>query len=186
MLGEDPKQANASKLAGNMMITMAIEAMAEAMVLSGSTGLAPQAFFDLILGTLFGCPVYRSYSARIVSGDFEAGFTMNLGLKDLRLAAAAAKDARSTLPLLDAVRGRMAEAVESGMGDKGLVSIRRLRLARAAGMTDQEQSISEPLDRILTRLREREDVWWARNDQIARWVRTGNIPGPAGPGCSGQ
>ena len=35
----------------------------------------------LILGTLFGCPVYRTYSAKIVSGDFEAGFTMNLGLE---------------------------------------------------------------------------------------------------------
>jgi peptidoglycan/xylan/chitin deacetylase (PgdA/CDA1 family) len=26
------------------------------------------------------------------------------------------------------------------------------------------------LDRILTRLRERDDVWWARKDQIARWT----------------
>jgi peptidoglycan/xylan/chitin deacetylase (PgdA/CDA1 family) len=26
------------------------------------------------------------------------------------------------------------------------------------------------LDRILTRLREREDVWWARKDQIAQWT----------------
>jgi len=25
-------------------------------------------------------------------------------------------------------------------------------------------------DRVLTRLREREEVWWARKDQIARWV----------------
>jgi peptidoglycan/xylan/chitin deacetylase (PgdA/CDA1 family) len=26
------------------------------------------------------------------------------------------------------------------------------------------------LDRILTRLRDREDVWWARKDEIAQWV----------------
>ncbi len=26
------------------------------------------------------------------------------------------------------------------------------------------------LDRVLARLREREDVWWARKDEIARWV----------------
>jgi peptidoglycan/xylan/chitin deacetylase (PgdA/CDA1 family) len=26
------------------------------------------------------------------------------------------------------------------------------------------------LDRVLTRLKERDDVWWARKDQIARWV----------------
>jgi 3-hydroxyisobutyrate dehydrogenase-like beta-hydroxyacid dehydrogenase len=118
VLGDDPKQANAAKIAGNMMITMAIEAMAEAVVLTGSTGLMPEAFFDLILRTPFGCPVYRSYSARIVSGDFDAGFTMNLGLKDLRLATAAAENTGRTLPLLDAVRARMAEAVEAGMGDR--------------------------------------------------------------------
>jgi 3-hydroxyisobutyrate dehydrogenase-like beta-hydroxyacid dehydrogenase len=118
VLGEDPKQANAAKIAGNMMIAMAIEAMAEAVVLAGSNGLAPQALFDLILGTLFGCPVYRTYGAKIVSGDFEAGFTMNLGLKDLQLAAAAAEKAGQTFPVLDAVRARTAEAVKAGMGDK--------------------------------------------------------------------
>jgi hypothetical protein len=26
------------------------------------------------------------------------------------------------------------------------------------------------LDRIFTRLREHQDVWWARRDQIAQWV----------------
>jgi peptidoglycan/xylan/chitin deacetylase (PgdA/CDA1 family) len=26
------------------------------------------------------------------------------------------------------------------------------------------------LDRILTRLRDHDDVWWARNDPIAQWV----------------
>ncbi len=118
VLGDDPKQANAAKIAGNVMITMAIEAMAEAVVLTGGNGLAPQAFFDLILGTLFGCPVYRSYSAKIVSGDFAAGFTMNLGLKDLRLAAAAAETTGQSLPVLEAVRVRTAEAVGAGLGDK--------------------------------------------------------------------
>jgi 3-hydroxyisobutyrate dehydrogenase-like beta-hydroxyacid dehydrogenase len=118
VLGEDPKQANAAKIAGNMMIAMAIEAMAEAVVLTGSNGLAPQAFYDLMLGTLFGCPAYRTYSAKIVSGDFEPGFTMTLGLKDLRLAAAAGEKPGRSLPMLDAVRAQMAAAAEAGMGDK--------------------------------------------------------------------
>jgi 3-hydroxyisobutyrate dehydrogenase-like beta-hydroxyacid dehydrogenase len=130
VLGEDPKQASAAKIAGNMMITMAIEAMAEATVLTGSTGLAPEAFFDLILETLFGCRVYRLYSAKMVSGDFKAGFTMNLGLKDLGLAVAASQKAGRTLPLLDAVRARMAEAIEAGMGDKDWSAIADYTLRR--------------------------------------------------------
>lgn len=118
VLGEDPKQANAAKIAGNMMIAMAIEAMAEAVVLTGGNGLAPEPFFDLMLQTLFGGRVYETYSAKIMKGDFEAGFRMQLGLKDLGLAAAAGEKSGKCLPLLDAVRARMAEAVEAGMGDK--------------------------------------------------------------------
>jgi 3-hydroxyisobutyrate dehydrogenase-like beta-hydroxyacid dehydrogenase len=118
VLGEDPKQANAAKIAGNMMIAMAIEAMAEAVVLTESNGLAAEHFFDLILQTLFAGRAYENYSTKIVKRDFEAGFRMQLGLKDLGLAAAAAEKSGKRLPLLDAVRARMAEAVEAGMGDK--------------------------------------------------------------------
>ncbi|HEX3348149.1 MAG TPA: NAD(P)-dependent oxidoreductase, partial [Acetobacteraceae bacterium] len=118
VLGEDPKQANAAKIAGNMMIAMAIEAMAEAVVLTGSNGLRPEPFFDLMLHTLFGAAAYETYSAKIAKGDFEPGFRMQLGLKDLGLAAAAAEQAGKRLPQLDAVRARMIEAVAAGMGEK--------------------------------------------------------------------
>ena len=53
-MGEEPARANAAKIAANMMITMAIEAMAEAVVLTEASGLQRDAFFELILGTLFG------------------------------------------------------------------------------------------------------------------------------------
>lgn len=72
---------------------------------------------DLILQTLFGGRVHENCGAKIMKGDFEAGFRMQLGLKDLGLAAAGENSGRC-LPLLDAVRGRMAEAVEAGMGDR--------------------------------------------------------------------
>jgi 3-hydroxyisobutyrate dehydrogenase-like beta-hydroxyacid dehydrogenase len=118
VLGDDPKQANAAKIAGNMMIAMAIEAMAEAVVLTGSNGVATEAFLDLMLQTLFGGRVYENYGAKILKGDFEPGFRMQLGLKDLGLAAAAAETSGKRLPLLDAVRARMAEAVAAGMGNR--------------------------------------------------------------------
>ncbi len=118
VLGDDPKRANAAKIAGNMMITMAIEAMAEAVVLTEANGLAAEAFFDLILNTLFGGRSYESYSGKIAKGDFDPGFKMTLGLKDLGLAAAAADAAGKRLPMLDAVHARMSEAVAAGMGEK--------------------------------------------------------------------
>jgi len=118
VLGADPKQATAAKIAGNMMITMAIQAMAEAVVLTGANGLSADVFFDLILHTLFAGRSYETYSKKILDGDFEAGFRMRLGLKDLGLAAAAAQASGKRLPLLVAVHAQMAEAVQAGMGDK--------------------------------------------------------------------
>jgi 3-hydroxyisobutyrate dehydrogenase-like beta-hydroxyacid dehydrogenase len=118
VMGERPEHANAAKIAGNMMIGMAIEAMAEATLLVEGNGVKPQAFFDLILESLFGCRVYQSYSPKIVQREYAPGFKMSLGLKDLRLAAAAAERAGKRLPMLDTVRGQMTEAVQAGLGDK--------------------------------------------------------------------
>ena len=117
-LGEDPPRANAAKIAANTMITMVIEAMAEAVVLTEANGLPRAAFFELILGTLFGGRSYESYSAKIAHDDYEPGFKARLGLKDLRLATEAATAAGRRLPMLDAVRERMGEAVAAGLGDK--------------------------------------------------------------------
>jgi 3-hydroxyisobutyrate dehydrogenase-like beta-hydroxyacid dehydrogenase len=117
-MGETPKQANAAKIACNMMITMAIEAMAEAVVITESQGVGREAFFDVILNTLFGGRAYQTYSANITNSAYDPGFKARLGLKDLRLAAEAAQMASRELPMLAAVKGRMAEAVDAGLGER--------------------------------------------------------------------
>jgi 3-hydroxyisobutyrate dehydrogenase-like beta-hydroxyacid dehydrogenase len=117
-MGEVPAQANAAKIAANMMIAMAIEAMAEGVVLAESVGLERTRFFELILGTLFAGRAYESNSAQIIEGSFEPGFKAKLGLKDLRLATEAGKATGRSLPMLDAVRERMGDAVSAGLGEK--------------------------------------------------------------------
>ena len=118
VLGTDPRQANAAKIAANMMITMAIEAMAEGVAIAGSAGLGADVFLDLVLHTLFAGRAYESYSKNILDKRYEPGFKMRLGLKDLGLAAAAAEAAGATLPMLAAVHGQMRGAVDAGLGDK--------------------------------------------------------------------
>ncbi|SDA30079.1 NAD(P)-dependent oxidoreductase [Sphingomonas sp. NFR15] len=130
VLGEHPRQANAAKIAGNMMITFAIEAMAEALVLTGDNGVTTEAFFELMLGTLFGGRIYETYSASIAADKYEPGFRMQLGLKDLRLATEAAQAAGKRLPMLEAVRTRMSEAVDAGMGEKDWSAIAQLLLRK--------------------------------------------------------
>lgn len=131
-MGDAPKQANAAKIAVNMMITMAIEAMAEAVVLTESNGVGRDAFFDVMLNTLFGGRAYETYSANIANSAYEPGFRATLGLKDLRLAASAAEAAGRTLPMLAAVKGRMSEAVDAGLGDKDWSIMADYTLSRRA------------------------------------------------------
>lgn len=117
-MGSEAPAANAAKIACNMMISMTIEALAEAVVLTEANGLQRTDFFDLILGTLFGGRSYQVYSAIIAEGNYDPGFRAKLGLKDLRLAREAAADAGRALPMLDAVHERMREAVDAGLGDR--------------------------------------------------------------------
>ena len=117
-LGEDPAQANAAKLAANMMIAMAIEAMAEGVALSESVGLDRTDFFELILGTLFAGRVYESYSAQITERSFEPGFKAKLALKDMRLASELSKETGRALPMLDVVHARLTTVVSAGLGEK--------------------------------------------------------------------
>ncbi|MGN4069948.1 NAD(P)-dependent oxidoreductase [Burkholderia gladioli] len=117
-MGEAPPTAHAAKIACNMMITMAIEAMAEAVVLTEGNGLERERFFELILGTLFGSRSYQVYSGNILREQYEPGFKARLGLKDLRLAGAEAEALDRQLPMLDAVRQQMSQAVEAGGGER--------------------------------------------------------------------
>jgi 3-hydroxyisobutyrate dehydrogenase-like beta-hydroxyacid dehydrogenase len=135
-LGDEPHQANAAKIAGNMMITFAIEAMAEALVLTGDNGVTPETFFELMLGTLFPGRIYQTYSAKIAAGDYEPGFRMKLGLKDLRLATEAAEKAGKRLPMLDTVRAQMGEAIDAGMGEQDWSGIAKLLLEQGGKAAD--------------------------------------------------
>lgn len=117
--GEAPQRANAAKIGVNMMLAMAIGAMSEAAALARENEVEPEAFFDLMLGTLFaGAPAYQIYGPKILKGDFEPGFSLRLGLKDVGLAMAAAGDQDRRMKMLRAIKDEMEAALEAGMGDK--------------------------------------------------------------------
>jgi 3-hydroxyisobutyrate dehydrogenase-like beta-hydroxyacid dehydrogenase len=123
-LGADPKSANVAKIGGNMMLGMAVGALAEGAALAQTAGLDPKAFFELMLGTLFsGAPVYGIDAPKILSGDFEPGFKLRLGLKDIGLAVAAAGDQAERLKMLQAIKTEMEAAVAAGLGERDLSAL---------------------------------------------------------------
>ncbi|HEY7612455.1 MAG TPA: NAD(P)-dependent oxidoreductase [Gemmatimonadales bacterium] len=118
-LGGEPREASAAKLAGNFLIAAAIECMGEAVVLAERYGVQPAALLEILSNTLFAAPVYRNYGKLIAERRYEpAGFRLELGLKDVRLALAAAESARAPMPVASLIRDHFLEALAQGDGER--------------------------------------------------------------------
>jgi 3-hydroxyisobutyrate dehydrogenase-like beta-hydroxyacid dehydrogenase len=134
-VGSEPHLANVAKLAANFVLVSAIEAMSEAFAFCERQNVAPEKIAEILTGTLFAAPAYKTYSAAILERKFEAGFKLALGLKDVRLMLAASEKAGAPLPFASVVRDNLVDAVAHGEGDKDWAAISRVALRRAA-LTD--------------------------------------------------
>jgi 3-hydroxyisobutyrate dehydrogenase-like beta-hydroxyacid dehydrogenase len=118
LIGTEPAHASLVKLAGNFLITAAIEAFAEAAAVVGKAGVDRGRFLDVLIETLFGAPVYRSYGPIVLEERYSPpGFRLPLGLKDNRLLMQAGERLAVPLPLASLVRDRMLAALARGYGD---------------------------------------------------------------------
>ena len=136
-LGDDPKHANITKIAGNMMITLAIEAMGEATALTESYGLKANDFLEVVTNTMFASPSYKRYGSNIANNSYEPGFKLTLGLKDVNLALEAANAKHALLPAAEIVRETMREAVEQGLGSEDWSALAKVT-HRRAGLEDKK------------------------------------------------
>jgi 3-hydroxyisobutyrate dehydrogenase-like beta-hydroxyacid dehydrogenase len=113
--GDDVGAANVVKLAGNFMLTAAIEIMAEAAALAENNGIPRARLLEMFTQTLFACPVFVNYGKRIVDADFDkVGFRLPLALKDMRLALQTANAAPTPMPVLGLLRDRYLAALANG------------------------------------------------------------------------
>ncbi|MCG5258581.1 NAD(P)-dependent oxidoreductase [Cupriavidus gilardii] len=131
-LGERPEQANAAKLAVNFMIASAIGTMGEAVALAQGHGVDKADFLELVTSTAFAAPVYKGYGKAIAEERFEpAGFKLALGLKDIRLALAAAEQVNVPLPLASALRDAHIESLAHDEGHLDWAALSRTSARRA-------------------------------------------------------
>src|SRR5262249_62415610 len=99
-LGDDPGAANVVKLACNFLLASAIEAMAEAFTLAEKNGVERRRLADLLVQTVYDCPVYRNYGKQIAEQRYvPALFKLSLGRKDIRLALETATSSHVPMPL---------------------------------------------------------------------------------------
>ncbi len=129
-----PEAAIAIKLANNFVLGCAVETMAEAFALVRKYGVNPQVFYDVMTEGLFAAPAYKVYGKLIVDSSYDKpGFTVKLGLKDIKLALAAAELVGVPLPSGSVVRDRLIGAIGHGDGDKDWAVLGR-ESARASGL----------------------------------------------------
>ncbi len=117
VVSEQPHSANLVKLSGNFLIASVIESVSEAVALVAKAGVDRQQYVDILTSTLFAAPVYQTYGGLIARREFEpAGFAAQLGLKDVRLALAAAEQLQVPLPVASLLRDRFLTLVATGGG----------------------------------------------------------------------
>lgn len=118
VFGDKPEMANAVKLSGNFLISSVIESLGEAVALTRKYGIDPHEYIDFLTSTLFAAPVYKTYGGLIADQKYQpAGFKMRLGLKDIRLAIAAAEAVDVALPFASVVHDHALTAIARGMAD---------------------------------------------------------------------
>jgi 3-hydroxyisobutyrate dehydrogenase-like beta-hydroxyacid dehydrogenase len=133
-LGEAPSAASLVKLCGNFMILSAVEALGEAMALAEKGGVAKQQLLEVLTGTLFDSPIYRTYGAILAAERFKpAGFAAPLGLKDMRLVGQSADALRVPMPLLSLLRDHLLQTIAQEGEDVDWSAI-ALAIKRNAGL----------------------------------------------------
>jgi 3-hydroxyisobutyrate dehydrogenase-like beta-hydroxyacid dehydrogenase len=133
--GTEPEAASAIKLANNLVLGCAIQAMGEAFSLVRKYDVQPQVLYDVLTDGLFSAPAYKVYGKIMVEEGYDrAGSTIALNLKDANLIIGAGDIARVPLPSGNTFRDRLLGAIAHGDADKDVAAL-ALEQARASGLT---------------------------------------------------
>jgi 3-hydroxyisobutyrate dehydrogenase-like beta-hydroxyacid dehydrogenase len=116
-------QGASAKLAINMMLGLALQGLAEAVVLGAKSGLDRDTLLEMIAETAVASPIIAMKTPAIRSGKFPAAFPLKHMAKDFGLAVAAAKDVGADLPITRMAAETFAAARSDGLGDSDIMAI---------------------------------------------------------------
>ncbi len=123
-LGNRPEQANIVKIAGNYLMACAIQSLGEAVSLAEARDVDAGQLTELLSSTMFPGQVYGTYGKLIAQRRYQpAGFTTELGRKDLHLALDSAAHANIPLPIGEVLRSVFDQAIQAGHGHDDWASI---------------------------------------------------------------
>jgi len=132
VVGREPRQAHALKLGGNFLISAMIHSLSESFVYAEAQGIAPDVFLEAVNSALFQSPFYAAYGNVMLHPPEQAGATVELGAKDLRLLREAAASRHTRLSLADNLAEIFAQAQQDGLG-KTDWAVGQYRMAQRRG-----------------------------------------------------
>jgi 3-hydroxyisobutyrate dehydrogenase-like beta-hydroxyacid dehydrogenase len=134
VVGTQPEQANAVKIARNFLLATVIESLGEAFSLIRKSDVAPDVFLNILTSTSLSAPVYKNYGKLMVERAYEpAQFSMELGLKDVELALATAHEKGVSLPSADLIRKNLIQAIAAGDGHKDWAALAEFLESKGSG-----------------------------------------------------
>jgi 3-hydroxyisobutyrate dehydrogenase-like beta-hydroxyacid dehydrogenase len=125
---DDAMQAALLKLCVNALGGAMIAGFGEALALGASGGLPIWKLVEVIQASPFHSPLFLVKGELVEKRDFAPRFSVALAEKDQRLAQEAAEDQGAKVPVSEAVRRLLADAAESGRGDKDVAAVADLLL----------------------------------------------------------
>jgi 3-hydroxyisobutyrate dehydrogenase-like beta-hydroxyacid dehydrogenase len=126
------------KLAINISLAAQVLAFSEGLLLAERGGIDPELAAEVMTTSSIGSPLLRARAPLILDLPEQAWFDVRMLHKDIRLALAAARDARIPSPAASAADQVLGQAEELGYGHRDVASLLQV-LARMA-----EQSGSDP------------------------------------------
>lgn len=109
--GQTVKSCNQVAVAGALL------GVADAIALAKSLGVDPAVMREVLLNGTARSFVLEKHGQRVISGDFQPGFRVNLMRKDLRIALKTARDAGVVLAGAPVAEGLLDELVQDGRGE---------------------------------------------------------------------
>lgn len=115
---------NTAKLCNQIIVAGNLMALAEGITLAQQTGLDPAVMIEALQGGLADSAVMHAKAQMMIDKRYDAGFRIDLHIKDLNNALMAANQAGSPVPMTAQVKEIMQWLHSHGMGDEDHSSIK--------------------------------------------------------------
>jgi 3-hydroxyisobutyrate dehydrogenase-like beta-hydroxyacid dehydrogenase len=124
---------NIAKLVNNLISLAANSITAEGMALGVKAGVDPEVLLKIISVSTGNNWCLQQYPNTVFKGNFEPGFKISLAYKDIGLALGLGESYGVPLPVGEAVKKDLENAMKAGLADKGVDAV-ILELEKTTGI----------------------------------------------------